>query len=51
MDFCLDIVGEGAKGARREDYEEMSRGLGLRAGSEIPWCQAQGGGGRVHEEM
>jgi glycosyltransferase involved in cell wall biosynthesis len=28
-DFSMDIVGEGTKGARREDYEGMSRELGL----------------------
>jgi glycosyltransferase involved in cell wall biosynthesis len=31
MDFSMDIIGEGTKGARREDYEEMTRELGLEA--------------------
>ena len=29
VDFSLDIVGEGIKGARTEDYKEITRGLGL----------------------
>ena len=28
-DFSLDIIGQGIKGARTEDYEEITRGLGL----------------------